>query len=176
MLHRIDRKLIDRILDGEKAMDAVHKISAYNRPRDGSAPDLGLSRPELNLYLFTDYASVIPGEGHLQYLFGSTQTPTVYTFTTSRFPSETAGRTLEALEEMGLDILASLLREARSWLPSPIPKVEDERRFAALMPPGVLESWASLDERFLDHDLAAYKPIHEYLRRHRSEILAPETA
>jgi len=163
MLHRINRKLIDRILDEEDAVEAIGKLSQYNVPRDWKHPDLGLSRPERNVYLFCWYAGEVGNGGHVQLFLNPS--------------GGYATRMLDALEEMGLFDLREILGEACSIFPGPVPADQDEReRVIGDLPEEALVAWRRLDRRLWDHDLAAYKPVLEYLRRHRSEILAPETA
>jgi hypothetical protein len=161
---RLDRSLVDRFLDEAPADEAVYGINQYLGPRDFNEPDFGMTRPEFNLRLFCIYAGEVGNGGHAQFFLNPS--------------GGLAGRTLEALREMGLGGLSEILRDACSvFARGPGPASQDEREFIiGAFPPEAWEAWGRLDQRLYEQEPACFDEVLGYLRRNRMQILRPETA
>jgi Domain of unknown function (DUF4375) len=159
---RVDRRVIDRFLDDDmNALTAILGISQYLGPRDFDDPELGMTRPEFNLELYNNYTGEVINGGHGQFFLNPY--------------GGFASRTLEALNEMGLENLSEILREACSvFADSSVPTDENERESAIrALPPEAFEAWNALDYRHWKED-HRHGDVLAYLRRHRMHILGPE--
>src|SRR5262249_32821145 len=111
---RISRELIDRILDEPDSIEAIAQISQYLWPRDRNALDLGMSRPELDFYCFSNYDAEVCRNGHLWFFLNPS--------------GNDVRQVLTALETMKLSRPRAILLEACSVFPdSQVPESQDDR-------------------------------------------------
>ena len=166
-MHRICRTLIDRILDDPDPARAIGEIGQYIWPRDESDPELGLSRPEMNLYSFQTYDAEVCRNGHAWFFLNPS--------------GGEVSRILAALEEMGLDGPSEILLEACSVFPDfHVPTSYEDRieTIKGLPYEETMALWDRLDRKYFgdwDVQRSVMKQVMSYLRDHRAEILKPET-
>ncbi len=163
-MDRIARQVIDAMLDEPDSYEAFCVLAEWITPRREDEPEMGLSRPELNFYLFSTYDAEVRRNGHLWFFLNPY--------------GDHASRTLTALEEMGLDVPRGVLSEACSAFPgSRVPASQDERKKVIWTLPyeETRALWNRLDRAYFgdsDRQRADLEKVMAYMRKHRNEIAA----
>jgi hypothetical protein len=165
-MDRITREVVDAMLDERDSYEAFCVLSEWIRPRHEDEPELGLSRPEMNFYLFSTYDAEVCRNGHLWFFLNPY--------------GDHALRTVIALEELRVDVPRSILSEACLAFPgSRVPTSQDERKKLIWTLPyeETMALWNRLDRAYFgdsDRQRADLEQVMAYMRKHRDEIAARE--
>lgn len=163
---RTNRQAIDSMLDNPDSYETIGALIGWITPRRPYEPELGLSRPEMNFYLFSTYDAEVCRNGHLWFFLNPY--------------GDHASRTVVALEEMGLKVPGDILSQACSAFPgSRVPTSQDERKKAIWTLPyeETTAFWSRLDRAYFGdwarHE-ADLEQVVAYMRTHRDEIAPRE--